>query len=79
MVDAIQIAGYGLHWRYRRQFEKLLNFIRDRWLTQHIVRMDVSASAAVSRLTTYLSAKLYLTYPESLRIPAAEESLTIHA
>ena len=79
MLYAVQIAGCSLHERYRRQFVKLLNFIQDKWLKQNMVTEDASASAAVSRLTTYISTKRYLMYPESLRMPAAEESLTIHA
>ncbi|CAN8312126.1 unnamed protein product [Cochlearia groenlandica] len=61
----LQTAGFGLHQRYKTQFLKVLNVIRDYFLPKLKAKKDTSdLQAIILAITTYLDDRMYLKEPE---------------
>ncbi|VVA91179.1 unnamed protein product [Arabis nemorensis] len=62
----LQTAGFGLHRRYKTQFLKVVNIVREHFLPKLRAKKDTSnlQSRIITDMTTYLDDKMYLKEPE---------------
>ncbi|KAL0884906.1 hypothetical protein Bca101_008888 [Brassica carinata] len=60
----LQMAGFGLHQRYRSQFLKVVNIVRDHFLPRLRARKDASnLQTIITDITAYLDDQMYLKEP----------------
>ncbi|XP_024009162.1 protein GLE1 [Eutrema salsugineum] len=61
----LQTAGFGLHQRYKSQFLKVLNVVREHFLPKLRAKKDTSdLQAIILDITTYIDDRMYLKEPE---------------
>ncbi|KAH0866320.1 hypothetical protein HID58_083531 [Brassica napus] len=60
----LQMAGFGLHQRYRSQFLKVVNIVREHFLPRLRARKDASnLQTIITDITAYLDDQMYLKEP----------------
>ncbi|XP_018460868.2 mRNA export factor GLE1 [Raphanus sativus] len=60
----LQMAGFGLHQRYRSQFLKVVNIVREHFLPRLKARKDASnLQTIITDITAYLDDQMYLKEP----------------
>ncbi|KAF2589381.1 hypothetical protein F2Q70_00041761 [Brassica cretica] len=58
------MAGFGLHQRYRSQFLKVVNIVREHFLPRLRARKDASnLQTIITDITAYLDDQMYLKEP----------------
>ena len=74
----VQVAGYSLYRKYKRQFYKVLLYIHSRFLVGLATSKNMEAQAVYSRLQTYLQNQQFSKPPEGKAMPHTAASSRVH-
>eukprot|EP01026_Neomeris_dumetosa_P037123 TRINITY_DN3006_c0_g1_i3.p2 TRINITY_DN3006_c0_g1~~TRINITY_DN3006_c0_g1_i3.p2 ORF type:complete len:591 (+),score=92.21 TRINITY_DN3006_c0_g1_i3:1496-3268(+) len=79
IYSVLQVSGYELNQRYKRQFQKLLQAVQEELVPKLQARKDSELSAIISNIKTFCHTREYQKPPQGKNMPLRDESQIIRA